>query len=228
MFQERFFAIIGVDHPLANRDHVSLDDLRDERFTLLVSDYSEHGWEAIKTACALHGFEPKPYPIVVNNPIDFMTASLEGSVLILQRGFVAGNLAFDPRYRAVEVSDTDAFFTVNAYYRAEDRDRVKPLLKIFEDGVASLRGASPAPIPSAPAKAPFRQRCDALAQRAKLNESERSAMVSFAKGRSIDRISQELGLSRTMTGDLLASVYQKVGVSDRQDLIDAIEQAEVG
>ena len=52
-------------------------------------------------------------------------------------------------------------------------------------------------------------------------------MGDFAKGRSIDRIAADMAVSRIMVGDLLASVYKKTGVRDRQALIDRIEAVEL-
>ncbi len=226
LFDEPFFALLEKDNPLAHLDSLSVSDLEDVRLMHLVSDYGQFGWEAIRQACRTDGFEPKSVPVVVRSPIDFMTAPLHGSVLILQKGFMAGSFALDDRFRVVKVSGEGALFTLKAYYRAADAEAVKPLLEALAQGAAAMRGQEEQ-APRLAARAPFRARCDELAERCGLNESERNAMASFAKGRSIDRISQEIGLSRMMTGDLLASVYRKVGVTDRQDLIDAIEAIEV-
>lgn len=74
---------------------------------------------------------------------------------------------------------------------------------------------------------PFYERCQAVADRCGLSEREFDVMVLLAKGRSNPRIQKELGISPGTTNSHLSSLYRKLGVHDKQEMIDLIEREEI-
>lgn len=225
LMDQPFVALVDSGHRLADRKSVSMDDLKNEIFVRLVSDYADGGWKAIAAVCRKHGFEPRTYPVMVSGGlVDCAALQLGDSVLVLQRDFMMGGMIFDSRYRALRIEDEDAVFHLSALYRTEDEKRVSFLIDALSAVTSEVSAAGSDQVTSF--QRPFKSRCEAVGRRFSLNESEQEAMTSFAKGNSIDRIGQEMGLSRMMVGDILASVYKKLAVSDRQELIDLVEVTE--
>lgn len=221
LLKQPFIALVEPGHRFYGKRSISFSDLKGEPLVHLVGEYSKTGWQTIKSVCEAHGFEPREYPVVADSPTDFFTLQLGESVLILQRDFLAGGLLFSGRYKALKVVDDDAFFTLKAYYRKSDEQALSGVLSVLAAAAQKFDEASSSS--SRAGYAPLEKRCEEIAQKMFLNESEQAAMTLFAKGHSIERIGQEMGLTRMIVGDLLASVYQKLGLSDRQDLIDLIE-----
>jgi DNA-binding CsgD family transcriptional regulator len=65
--------------------------------------------------------------------------------------------------------------------------------------------------------------CNELADRCKLSDRERDVLFLLSKGRTIDFISNELGISFNTAKSHIRHVYVKVGVHSRQELLDIIE-----
>lgn len=221
-----FIALVPSDGPLAEKPSVSMADLADIPIVQLVSDYAG-GWQTIERACRAHGFEPRRYPLVVTGFLDCLTEPLGDAALILQRLLLPGGFMDRDDLRVVPVTDDDAYFEPVAYYRRADEAGLAPLLGVFDRAAAQVqRGVEQAGRPAS--SRPFQTRCHRLAQACGLNQTETEALIAFAKGRSLDRIGADMGLSRSMVGDTLARVYQKAGVHDKQELLDAIERVELG
>lgn len=225
LYSDRLLALVEADHELADRRGIAVDDLRNYTLAHLSGSYAEYGWANVRRICMAHGFDPKSAPLIMESMLDALTYPLDDLVLLLQRGMTPIESFVGDQRSCIPVTDDDALFTVCAYYRQDDEERLRPFLEVLrreaahmgvdgDDGASGQRGR-------------FRGRCRALAQRIGLNESEEAAMGAFARGRSIDRIAEDMGLSRVMVGDLLASVYQKAAVRDRQGLLDSIEAEEV-
>ena len=70
---------------------------------------------------------------------------------------------------------------------------------------------------------PFRDRCRLVAEKHRLTPREAEIMTLFAKGRTSERIQEELVLSRGTVTTHLQHVYQKIGVHSKQELLDVIE-----
>lgn len=222
-----FLCIVENNHPLAGRGPVSICDLRDYPFVQLVGDYATMGWRRIQEVCAQYGFAPRKFPIVARNAIDCLTEPLGDAVLILTGSLFPSGLRSYGGLSMVQVDDPLAYFDLCAYYRSGDERRLEGFLEVLDRAAELVQESIDHPVPVAPAR-PFQARCRRLAQEHGLNETETEAMISFTKGRSLDRIGQEMGLTRTMVGDLLASVYQKCGVCDKQVLLDMIESVKLG
>lgn len=222
-----FVLVVERDHPLAGRSSVRIADLADYPLVQLVGEYASAGWDHIRTLCEGCGFAPRKYPIVVSTSLDFLTESLGDAALVISRSFFVGGAQPYSGLRVIPFDDPQAGFEFYAYLHPQDERRLAGFLDLLEQAAAQVQASEDRQGQAVPTR-PFQRRCRALAGTYGLNESETEAMIGFAKGRSIDRISQEMGLTRLMVGDLLASVYQKVGVRDKQDLLDAIEATPLG
>ncbi len=82
--RSQFVAILDSDNPLASRDGLHLEDLRDMTFIQCIDDYSSSGWACIERACRNHGFTPKKRP-VLGGPAVYSTTQPNGGVFIEQR-----------------------------------------------------------------------------------------------------------------------------------------------
>lgn len=65
--------------------------------------------------------------------------------------------------------------------------------------------------------------CNALADRCKLSDRERQVLFLLAKGRTIDYIANDLGISFNTAKSHIRHVYVKAGVHSRQDLLSIVE-----
>lgn len=225
LYREKLLAFVESTNELASCKELSIDDLRTASLARLSGSYADYGWTNIRRICAGHGFDPRGVPLPIDNMIDLMTYPLGDAVLLLQRGMMPVETFTSEHRCCLPVKDDDAVFVVCAYCRADDEERLRPILDVLRREAAHMGIEGDGPRDGSRGR--FRSRCDALAREVDLNESEEAAMQGFARGRSIDRIAGDLGLSRIMVGDLLASVYKKAGVRDRQGLLDRIEAKEL-
>jgi DNA-binding CsgD family transcriptional regulator len=72
----------------------------------------------------------------------------------------------------------------------------------------------------------FQERCRVIARKYHLSPKESEIMVLFAKGRSSTRIQQDLFISRGTCTTHLRHIYQKLGVHNKQEFLDMIENYE--
>lgn len=70
---------------------------------------------------------------------------------------------------------------------------------------------------------PFKDRCEEVALRYKLTEKETEIMILIAKGRSSPRICEQLDISQGTVNTHLTHLYKKMGIHDKQELIDVLE-----
>ena len=68
-------------------------------------------------------------------------------------------------------------------------------------------------------------RCDLLAGKARLTPRERDVMRMIARGRSNAEIAAELGIAQGTVKHHTSNVYRKLGVYDRQELVDLVRAA---
>lgn len=76
-------------------------------------------------------------------------------------------------------------------------------------------------------RSPFKERCLVVARAGGLTPRELEIAVLIAQGRDSAHIEQKLCLSRSTVQTHRAHVYQKLGIHSRQELLDAIEAADV-
>lgn len=226
LFRARMLVFVEANHRLADRTSISINDLKDELFVHFTSTYAEYGWLALLDVCKAHGFTPRSYPVDEQGLASCFILPLEDSVLVLQEGIMSSNLLSTNRYVCLPIEDNDAVFSNCAYYRKSDEESLIPLLRCLAeqalagtDNTANGQGSSNT--------SRFKSACLRLAEIYALDENELIAMTDFAQGTTIDTLGEKLKLSRVAVGDILASVYAKVGANDRQDLIDKINALEL-
>ncbi len=73
----------------------------------------------------------------------------------------------------------------------------------------------------------FTKRCRAVAETYGLSQRERDVLFLLAKGRTINFVADELGVSFNTAKSHIRHVYVKTGVHTRQDLLDLIEGVEL-
>lgn len=72
------------------------------------------------------------------------------------------------------------------------------------------------------------QKCAAVAAMGNLTNRESEVLVLLARGRSVPYICDELSIAQGTVKHHVSNIYRKLGVYDRQGLLDAIEQGGVG
>ena len=70
---------------------------------------------------------------------------------------------------------------------------------------------------------PFKDQCRLAAAGAGLSEREAEVMAMVAKGRSSQRVADDLGVSLSTVNSHVYHIYRKMGVHSRQEMIDRIE-----
>lgn len=131
--RSQFVAILDSDNPLASRDGLRLEDLRDMTFIQCIDDYSSSGWACIERACRNHGFTPKKRP-VLGGPAVYSTTQPNGGVFIQQRNLhrnklLEGNAGIS----IVPIVDDDARFVIDCIYRADDKERLHAVLETIRE-----------------------------------------------------------------------------------------------
>lgn len=76
--------------------------------------------------------------------------------------------------------------------------------------------------------ASLEEKCAAIAAMGRLTNRESEVLVLLARGRSVPYISDELSIAQGTAKHHVSNIYRKLGVADRQGLLDAIEQGGVG
>ena len=82
-------------------------------------------------------------------------------------------------------------------------------------------------VPASPAELDLEGRCGLLAQTRGLTAREKEVLRLLAHGRSAPFIAGELSLAQGTVKNHISNIYRKVGVGDRQGLLNAIEHADV-
>lgn len=70
---------------------------------------------------------------------------------------------------------------------------------------------------------PFKDQCRLAALDAGLSDRESEVMAMVAKGRSSQRVADDLGVSLSTVNSHIYHIYQKMGVHSRQQMLDRIE-----
>lgn len=76
--------------------------------------------------------------------------------------------------------------------------------------------------------ASLEEKCAAIAKMCHLTNRESEVLVLLARGRSVPYISDDLHIAQGTAKHHVSNIYRKVGVFDRQGLLDTIEQGGVG
>ena len=134
LVQTQFVAVVDRDHPLAGREQLHMEDLRDETFVQFIDEYSVSGWRRIEQVCHLHGFTPKKRPMLGRAVTSYATTSPDGGVLILQKDLRQLKFLEDVNQTvSIPIVDEDAHFVIYGIYKQENEARLRPLLSALEE-----------------------------------------------------------------------------------------------
>ncbi|MCI8367278.1 MAG: LysR family transcriptional regulator [Eggerthellaceae bacterium] len=126
-FVERpLIAVFDANHPLANRDAITLEDLKDQTLLRLAMRDADTAWDQIERLLKKRGIIPNVRPIAVSNQFTVFTTPLEDDVLIwksTERNL--GLLLNTERCRGVPIIDEDAVLTSYAIYRPDSEARLE-------------------------------------------------------------------------------------------------------
>ncbi|MDR1713314.1 MAG: helix-turn-helix transcriptional regulator [Coriobacteriales bacterium] len=93
-----------------------------------------------------------------------------------------------------------------------------------EYAIVSVSAAEDSDTTSLRNSAPFRERCDALAERYGLTNREAEIFNCLAKGRNAEHIQQTLFISSNTTRTHIRHIYRKMNISSQQQLIDLVDR----
>lgn len=120
-----FVAILDTDHPLAQKESLSLNDLRDEVFLQFLDEYSASGWRSIEEACKNHGFNPKRRPVLTQSVTEQLAMPLLGGILLFPRTTKELRyLTVSSQRACIPIVDDDGIFPIYAIYRPEPSSQV--------------------------------------------------------------------------------------------------------
>lgn len=76
--------------------------------------------------------------------------------------------------------------------------------------------------------ASIEKKCDSIARMCRLTNREGEVLILLARGRTVRYICEELSIAQGTAKHHVSNIYRKIGVFDRQGLLDTIEQGGVG
>lgn len=133
-------AVVNKDNPLARKDSITIDDLRDETLIKIEGSHISEAWRFIEECCKQHGFAPKIRRQYSMRLTDLITtaAGLNDEVLILGENFIKRvGISILPFCQQVPISDSDATFPVAAFFL---RDNHNPLIPEAIEIISELGG----------------------------------------------------------------------------------------
>lgn len=111
--------VVNKNHPLANRDSVTLDDLRNELFIKLEGNFVSGSWRFIEAACLSAGFAPSCQHVYFPRITDFLrvTFNLQQEILVLTNDYIQQYNAFiADNCVTVPINDRRAFMPLAVMY----------------------------------------------------------------------------------------------------------------
>lgn len=135
-----WIAVVSKEHRLANRESLTIDDLRDETLIKMEGAHITDGWRFIEKACQDHGFTPntrKHYSMILTDLVT-ITFNMGDDILVLGTNFIQRiGLGLSPLCKQIPIEGDLAHFPISAIYWADNTNPV------FEEVLASLsRGSS--------------------------------------------------------------------------------------
>lgn len=122
-------------HRFAERETLSIADLRDEVFLQLTWNHFESGWNTIVELCERAGFAPRCKLRPVRSLAEGLSAPLDDMVLVVPGD--TPNLQFlsPASYACIPLSDNDARFTTCVIYRTENTEKVAPFVESLDEAL---------------------------------------------------------------------------------------------
>lgn len=132
-------ALVERSHRLAQRDTISIDDLKNETLIKLLSDDAQAGWQVIQTLCEKRGFEPKTRPVLTPSTIENLSTPLNNCVLLFPgRNKEISFLSQLKKYACIPLADDDAVFPIFAAWMPDKTAEVAPFLKVLDEALAIM------------------------------------------------------------------------------------------
>ena len=136
LFHARLFAVMGNDHPLADRASLSIDELRDEPIIAPTGEYFADGWRCIESICTKHGFSPRQRGVFAQAPLDLLLVETGDGVFIVSQRLASSFLAGKrTTHVAIPLTDDDACFKSCIIYR---KSNPNPALPLFIDALETI------------------------------------------------------------------------------------------
>lgn len=135
-----YAVVLNKSNPLAEREFLSLDDLKDLFFIKLSNPVFEAGWQQIVDTCVEHGFKPKYHSLYVRslNECAFAEVGTNKCFIFASGGF-SGGTSFLGRSDLAVVPLVDECFSINLFYNAVD---MHPLIVDFVSFLAEVNEAA--------------------------------------------------------------------------------------
>lgn len=136
LFSRPFVAIIDKDHPLAEKEAISIADLKGSVLIHLLWENYQAGWDKIVYLCEQRGFTPKEKTVPVRSLAEGITALPKGSVLIYPGA--SKELKYmekSPLKACLPVVDEDAVFTTCVVYKKDNAEKLSVFLEILEEAM---------------------------------------------------------------------------------------------
>ncbi|WP_350454703.1 LysR family transcriptional regulator [Slackia heliotrinireducens] len=133
MTRSRFVALVSADNPLAGYSSITMDQLRNARFIKFADRYASSGWRTIESVCHNHGIVPRTRIVLDHNATNYCTVPLDDNdVMILQANMPQLRFLSDfSRVAVVPIDDDDAAFHLYCIYKAENEERLRPVLEAY-------------------------------------------------------------------------------------------------
>lgn len=140
--------LVSKTNPLAEREAVTVDDLKDFTLIKMEGTHMAHGWNCIERACSAHGFEPLYRRQYSMRQIDLLTiaANLGTDVMVLGANFIkrigSGSALFA---KVVPIVDDDAYIPLSALFHMNNDNPILPeaLDLIAATGESHIYSCSP-------------------------------------------------------------------------------------
>lgn len=221
LYKDRFIALVSSTHHLAHCNQLSLKQCEDEVFLQLINDYSKPAWECIEHACHHAGFNPKKKSHLIQSALEYSTIPVGNTIYIMPELSLASSpLQNSTNLVRIPVSDDFAYFPLGIAFLSERTEEFSDLIGAIHEATSRMAEEM---LKKGKRSAPFRERCNHLALEAGLSNEETRFLLLYAKGNQLDRISEIFNCSAEEVNALLAVVLTKTGLSNRQDLIDRID-----
>lgn len=121
------FALVDRNHRFANRESISIEDLRNDTFIKIEGSHISDAWRFIEACCIRHHFTPNTQQYYSMRLTDLITvaANLDNNVLILGLNFFKRlGVAVSPFCKTLPISDVDAVLPVAALYRSDNENPI--------------------------------------------------------------------------------------------------------
>ncbi len=137
LFSSNYALIVNKDHPLAQRESITIDDLRG--LPLVVMQGGVRTYPHLRAVCAKHGFEPQVDAFAVNPLLIFYIAN-EANHFGVSTVHLHRRLGL-PTVRAIPIVDDD--FTWDVYAIRLKNTTLSPPVKLFWQALADKAGDLP-------------------------------------------------------------------------------------